>query len=208
MEFTNEQRLGVRRTCNRGNVRGRQGQWARGDGSRNRDTLESLVNGRIGELAGAAMVRQRYPNWTVENPNFALRNRRQRDLGDFKVTREDGSTFMVEVKSITNRGAFTSECINQAGLMGYVFQRIKYTYRTRTMDLTPTFDPDHHNHEAAMERKLIGVIVTPRKGGGVSATISKSVFLKPVYECEFINLRHMRKEDADLKRATVDPCVV
>lgn len=179
----------------------------RQDGAKKRDTLQSLVYGRVAELAAVSMVRQKYPHWTVENPNFALRGRGQRDRGDFKVTCDDGS-FMVEVKSITNHGAFSAECINEAGRMGYVFQRLKYTYRTRSMDLTATFDKNHRDHKSAMERKVIGVIITPRKGGAVSATVSKSVFLKPVRECEFVKLTHMRKEDEDLKRATVDPCVV
>lgn len=212
--FSPSEKQQVQATCESTNVRGlRTGQWRRGDGSIH-TTGHTLCYGRLGEIAGMTIFRATmaedpdFDGWTVSAPDFQHRRGHERDRGDLLVTKPDGSTIWVEVKTITNRGGYNKHDINQAGKLGYVFQRLKWTFRTKKMELTPTFDPNHYEHEHVMNSLLIGVVCTPLKGGSVACTVSKSAFLKPISDCEWSKLKYASKKDAGLKRRTIDECVV
>ena len=146
-------------------------------------------------------------DWTIEPPDFENRRGFERDRGDLKITRPDGSVLWAEVKTITNRGGYNKHDINKAGSLGYVFQRLKWTFRTQKLELTPTFDPSHRDHHHVMNTLLVGVVCTKLKSG-LALTVSKSVFLQPIHTREWVKLRYTSSEDEGLKRATIDPAVV
>ena len=212
--FTAEEKRQVEATCERNNVRGlRNGQWSHGDGTIH-DTGHTLPNGRCGEIAGAIIFRAalaedpRYAGWTVEGPDFENRTGFERDRGDLLAHGPEGQKVWIEVKTITNHGGYNKQDINNAGHLGYVFQRLKWTFETKQLELSATFDPTHGDYNHAMNSLLIGVVCTKLKGGGLALTVSKSVFLEPIHTREWVKLRYTSKEDEGLKRATIDPCVV
>ena len=212
VRFTAGDRRQIDMTCLPANVRGlRTNQWALGDGSIHA-TGHTLSYARMGEITASIILRAHFAEenegWHVGNPDFRNRRGRARDRGDIPITSPDGIVTWVEVKTITNRNGWTKGAINRTGRLGYVFQRLKHTFRTGTLELTPTFDSDHYEHEHVMSSLLIGVVCTPLKGGAVACTVSKSVFLKPIRDCKFVKLQYCSKKDAGLKRATVDHCVV
>ena len=212
--FTAEERRQVEATCRVNNVRGlRNGQWRHGDGTIHR-TGHTLHFGRCGEIAAAIVLRAtlaedpEYAGWTVEGPDFEHRRGHERDRGDLLVLGPDGEEVWIEVKTITNHGGYNKQDINHAGHMGYVFQRLKWTFQTQQLELSATFDPSHDDYEHVMNSLLIGVVCTKMKGGGLALTVSKSVFLEPIHTLEWVKLRYTSKEDEGLKRATIDPAVV
>ena len=212
--LTDAEKRQIQATCERNNVRGlRTGQWKRGDGTIH-TTGHTLCYARGGEWGAYLMVREEFAGnpafagWIVERPDFENRTGYERDRGDLKVIKPDGSTIWIEVKTITNRGGYNKHDINKAGKLGYVFQRLKWTFSTKKLELTPTFDKNHKEHEHVMNSLLVGVVCTPLKGGSLAFTISKSVFLKPISECKWSKLKYTSKKDAGLKRRTIDPAVV
>ena len=212
--FTAAEKQEIQATCASNNVRGlSNGQWRHGDGSIHR-TGHTLCYGRCGEWATSLTVREELAgdpdlaDWIVEAPDFEHRRGFERDRGDLKLIKPDGTVIWIEVKTITNHGGYNKHDINKAGKLGYVFQRLKWTFRTKKLELTPTFDRSHRDHDRVMNNLLVGVVCTKLKGGGLALTVSKSVFLEPIHTREWVKLRYTSKKDAGLKRATIDPAVV
>lgn len=212
--FTSAEKQEIQATCERNNVRGlRNGQWSHGDGTIHR-TGHTLCYGRCGEMAAYLIIREEFAadpdlaDWTISPPDFENRRGFERDHGDLVITRPDGSVLLVEVKTITNRGGYNKHDINKAGKLGYVFQRLKWTFKTKKLELTPTFDPSHRDHDRVMNTLLVGVVCTKVKGSGLALTVSKSVFLEPIHTRQWVKLRYTSQRDECLKRATIDPCVV